>query len=196
MFPTALLIASLLLTVSVAANHIVVRDAPVSLSLTRRLNITNSLDLIRRDRARMKHLVALGKAEKSGASTQETTASITVTNGAIDYVASVGVGSPPTYCGSHCFNYGMDSYTYFVDTLIVDTGSSNTWIGAEKHYVKTKTSVQTRDSVVSVLSLSNLWAKLYRSCQSVSYGTGLFFGKFPRFTAICDIYTLSQVPST
>src|SRR6266446_6981724 len=40
----------------------------------------------------------------------------------------------------------------FLDDLIVDTGSSNTWVGANKPYTKTNTSVKTDDSVVSVMS--------------------------------------------
>ena len=35
-----------------------------------------------------------------------------------------------------------------IDSLIIDTGSSNTWVGAGKPYVKTSTSVQTKDRVV------------------------------------------------
>ncbi|KAF8930621.1 hypothetical protein BGZ52_000891 [Haplosporangium bisporale] len=46
------------------------------------------------------------------------------------YVASVGIGSPATQYD-----------------LIVDTGSSNTWVGANKPYVKTSTSQQTSNSV-------------------------------------------------
>jgi hypothetical protein len=53
----------------------------------------------------------------------------------------VGVGSPAT--------------TY---DLIVDTGSSNTWVGAGKAYVKTSTSKQTSNRV------------------SVTYGSGSFSG--------------------
>ncbi|KAJ8591317.1 acid protease [Rhizopogon salebrosus TDB-379] len=44
------------------------------------------------------------------------------------FSASVGVGSPPTYY-----------------TLLVDTGSSNTWVGANKSYEKTSTSQDTGD---------------------------------------------------
>ena len=45
-------------------------------------------------------------------------------------VASVGVGSPPT-----------------LYNLIIDTGTSNTWVGAGTAYVQTSTSQQTSDSV-------------------------------------------------
>ncbi|KZT08682.1 acid protease [Laetiporus sulphureus 93-53] len=57
-------------------------------------------------------------------------------------IVQVGVGSPATYY-----------------SLIVDTGSSNTWVGADKAYVKTSTSENTGDSV------------------SVSYGSGSFSGE-------------------
>jgi len=48
----------------------------------------------------------------------------------VAYIASVGVGSPPT-------NYD----------LIIDTGSANFWVGSIKPYVETSTSHQTPDSV-------------------------------------------------
>jgi len=58
------------------------------------------------------------------------------------YLATIGIGTPPT-------NY----------TVIVDTGSSNTWIGANQDYVQTSTSQATGDQV------------------SVSYGSGFFIGE-------------------
>ncbi|KAG2143546.1 acid protease [Suillus bovinus] len=57
------------------------------------------------------------------------------------YTTSVGVGSPPTY-----YN------------LIVDTGSSNTFVGTGTPYVKTSTSIFTHEKV------------------NVTYGTGYFRG--------------------
>ncbi|KAG2046900.1 acid protease [Suillus hirtellus] len=59
----------------------------------------------------------------------------------IQYTTSVGVGCPPTY-----YN------------LIVDTGSSNTFVGTGKKYVRTSTSVSTGQNV------------------SVTYGSGFFSG--------------------
>ncbi|EMD38104.1 hypothetical protein CERSUDRAFT_152732 [Gelatoporia subvermispora B] len=67
---------------------------------------------------------------------------VAATNEAIQYVATVGVGTPPT-------DY----------TLIVDTGSSNTWVGAGKPYVKTNSSHDTGQQV------------------SVTYGSGSFSGE-------------------
>jgi cathepsin E len=52
MFPTALLTVLLPLVVCIAANPIVVRRAPVSLPISRRLNITGAHDLVYKDQAR------------------------------------------------------------------------------------------------------------------------------------------------
>lgn len=59
----------------------------------------------------------------------------------VQYTASIGVGSPATY-----YN------------LVVDTGSSNTFVGTGKKYVRTKTSIPTNQEV------------------NVTYGTGFFSG--------------------
>lgn len=40
-----------------------------------------------------------------------------------------------------------------LDTLLLDTGSSNTWVGAGKKYVKTSSSMPTSDSVVCPMYL-------------------------------------------
>ncbi|KAF9316541.1 hypothetical protein BG003_001844 [Podila horticola] len=72
--------------------------------------------------------------------------SVPLENRAVAHIASIGVGSPPTY-----YN------------LIVDTGSSNTWIGATTAYVETSTSSQTGDSVSE-------------SIIRVEYGPGSFSG--------------------
>ncbi|KAI0755096.1 acid protease [Daedaleopsis nitida] len=79
-------------------------------------------------------------------------AGVDVTDAGVTYTTSVGVGNPPT-------DY----------TLLIDTGSSNTWVGADKRYVKTKTSTSTGQSV------------------NVSYGSGSFSG-----TEYTDTVTLSS----
>ncbi|KIY62840.1 acid protease [Cylindrobasidium torrendii FP15055 ss-10] len=66
----------------------------------------------------------------------------TVQNVATVYTASIGIGEPATQY-----------------TLLIDTGSSNTWIGANQTYKETDTSKDTGDTV------------------SVSYGSGSFSGK-------------------
>ncbi|EIW80837.1 aspartic proteinase [Coniophora puteana RWD-64-598 SS2] len=79
-------------------------------------------------------------AAKSGNGKRD--ASLGVSNTGTTYTASVGVGSPPTQY-----------------KLIVDTGSSNTWVGVNGVYVQTSTSHATSDKV------------------SVTYGSGSFSGQ-------------------
>ncbi|KAF8158022.1 aspartic peptidase domain-containing protein [Crassisporium funariophilum] len=67
--------------------------------------------------------------------------SIDVTDAAVTYTLPVGVGNPPT------------EYT-----LLIDTGSSNTWVGADKPYKTTSTSKDTRKEI------------------TVTYGSGSFSG--------------------
>ncbi|KDQ62683.1 hypothetical protein JAAARDRAFT_121181 [Jaapia argillacea MUCL 33604] len=69
----------------------------------------------------------------------------------VTYTASVGVGNPSTQY-----------------TLLIDTGSSNTWVGAGQAYTPTSSSQSTGDSV------------------NVSYGSGSFSG-----TEYTDTVTLS-----
>ncbi|KAG6865697.1 hypothetical protein C0993_007883, partial [Termitomyces sp. T159_Od127] len=142
MFPASLL-STLLLVFTVSANPIVVRESQVKLPLARRLNVTSVHNLLRHDVARAKFLRARAEAKLSGTSDFDTRAVINeqVDNQAVTYIASIGVGSPAT--------------TY---ELLVDTGSSNTWVGATTPYFVTGTSVET-DNLVSV-----------------TYGSGFFSG--------------------
>jgi cathepsin E len=151
MFLTASLtvLRFLLLAVGISANPIVIRQAPVSLLLARHLNITGSNDLIRKDQARAKNLVTVCQEKYSGATRPGAIVSVGVTNIGIIYEAHVGVGSPATSCelrralqASHEFSHLL------LDTLLIDTGSSNTWLGAGEAYVRTTTSVQTSNNVV------------------------------------------------
>ncbi|KII94442.1 hypothetical protein PLICRDRAFT_99960 [Plicaturopsis crispa FD-325 SS-3] len=91
------------------------------------------------DRARAAALRANAIAKKNGKRDGE---SFNVNNTAVTYTASVGVGSPATQY-----------------TLLIDTGSSNTWVGAATKYSKTSTSKDTGSTV------------------SVSYGSGSFSGE-------------------
>ncbi|KAG0276487.1 hypothetical protein BGZ96_003258 [Linnemannia gamsii] len=75
-------------------------------------------------------------------------------NQAISYIASVGIGSPPT-------NYN----------LIVDTGSSLTWIGANKAYVQTSTSQPTTNTFS--LSESSISASGDMYTDQVTLASGL-----------------------
>ncbi|EJD44881.1 family A1 protease [Auricularia subglabra TFB-10046 SS5] len=112
-------------------------DAPLHTTpITKKVNLGNLKGFVGRDRARAQHL---GNKHKSGK--VHSRQSVNVTNEAVTYLAAIAVGSPAS--------------TY---NLIIDTGSSNTWLGANKKYTKTSTSTSTGKRV------------------SVSYGSGSFSG--------------------
>ena len=150
------LLALTLAAVAVSAKPIVIRDAPVTLAIARRFNTTGVVNLLKADQSRAQVLKARSQASDL-ASTSALDAvlaagvDVPVTNGAVVYTASVGVGSPAT--------------TY---DLIIDTGSSNTWIGAGKSYVKTSTSVDTGARVVSVSQRSHPFSRM--GCSSCERG--------------------------
>ncbi|KAH9008849.1 acid protease, partial [Lactarius deliciosus] len=112
--------------------------------------------IIARDRARAQKFFAgvqpHGPNAHNPLSRDATGDTIDVTDTGVTYTASVGVGSPAT-------DY----------TLLIDTGSSNTWVGADKEYHQTRTSNNTGKSV------------------SVRYGSGSFSG-----TEFTDQVTLSS----
>ncbi|OJA14412.1 hypothetical protein AZE42_07676 [Rhizopogon vesiculosus] len=86
-----------------------------ALKLAVKINSSGIKNIVAADRARVQALI------KSGGSP-----SISAANAQLLYTTEVGVGTPPTY-----------------HKLLVDTGSSNTWIGANQSYVKTTTSKDT-----------------------------------------------------
>ena len=125
--------------VAVSATPIVMRDSFVTFPLARRLNLTGAANIVKADQARAKVLKA--RSQASHVSPVDTATGkmfldigVPVTNQAVMYTVNVGVGTPPT-------NY----------ELIVDTGSSNTWVGAGQRYITTSSSVNTGEEVVSLL---------------------------------------------
>ncbi|KAF9245853.1 aspartic peptidase domain-containing protein [Melanogaster broomeanus] len=142
MFPAASLLTTLLLALSIVATPVEVRSPHVTLPFAKRINTSGgAINLVEHDQLRATALKDRAAAIQSG-KVDRRTASIAVTNEAVSYVAAVSVGSPAT--------------TY---SLIVDTGSSNTWVGAETAYTATSTSHNTGQPV------------------AVSYGSGSFSGE-------------------
>ncbi|KAG1783686.1 aspartic peptidase domain-containing protein [Suillus placidus] len=137
MFPAASLLTILLLALSIAGSRFEVGNSPITLPIARRLNTSGgTINLLQHDKAR-----AAALKDHSISTHDRRAGSIPATNDAIGYTAAIGVGSPAT--------------TY---TLIVDTGSSNTWVGATTPYKMTSTSVNTGQPVM------------------VDYGSGAFLG--------------------
>ncbi|EIN04506.1 aspartic proteinase [Punctularia strigosozonata HHB-11173 SS5] len=156
MFRSSALLSLLLLAIGGYATPVVREPSPVKLPFAVRFNngTNGALNIIEADRARINLIKEQGAAlaEKHENVHKRASYSVSVTNEAVTYIASIGVGSPAT------------SYD-----LIIDTGSSNTWVGAGKSYVKTSTSSSTGKSV------------------SVSYGSGSFSG-----TEYTDTVTISS----
>lgn len=138
MFPSKAFLSILFVAWSSAEASPLRPDAgKATLSFAARLNARGAVNVAAVDRARaqaMKQAGSTGKrAERS---------SFSISNAVVTYTAQVGVGSPAT------------EYT-----LLIDTGSSNTWLGANTPYYPTMTSVDTGNTV------------------AVSYGSGSFSGK-------------------
>lgn len=101
-----------------------------------------ALGIVEMDRTRLQAMIHRNRHGK-----RSTDPSVTATNSWFIDTVQVGVGSPPTYCRwtSHHFRCELNTTA---DTLIVDTGSANTWVGGDKNYVITSTSEDTGNFVV------------------------------------------------
>ncbi|KAI0710863.1 aspartic peptidase A1 [Earliella scabrosa] len=120
--------------------------------MAKRFNLTGTSTLLAADQLRVKNLHMQAKARLSPQPlSADAVINAPLDNRAVSYIAQVAVGNPST------------SYD-----LIVDTGSSNTWVGAGRPFVRTSTTVQTRDRV------------------AVDYGSG-----FVRGTEFLDTVTLA-----
>ena len=121
MFPTTLL-TTLLFTLSVAASPALLDKSPVTLPLSRRLNLTSVHNLVRHDQARAKGLIASVIAKVTGGLPHHNEP---IYNQAVSYTASVGVGSPPTTCKHYFFFQNFLSLyllDFEIDSLLIDTG--------------------------------------------------------------------------
>jgi cathepsin E len=149
MAPVASLLAAVVLASASLAKPVVIDGPLLSTSVTKRVNGTNLRGLVKRDQARAQ---ALLKGRGGSTFSEAVVSSIPATNEAVTYIANVGVGSPAT-------NF----------QLIVDTGSSNTWVGSGTKFTSTSTTTKTSSRV------------------SVTYGSGSFSG-----TEFIDRVTLSS----
>ncbi|KAG6329473.1 hypothetical protein ID866_9615, partial [Astraeus odoratus] len=97
MFRFAPLLAIVLLVLSIQASPIEVRTSPITLPVAKKISVGGGLrKLLEHDQARAAAIRGSVKDAASGTFDRRD-GSIPVTNAAIMYTASVGVGSPPTY---------------------------------------------------------------------------------------------------
>ncbi|OAX32261.1 acid protease [Rhizopogon vinicolor AM-OR11-026] len=99
-----------------AASHSRTIPTTAALRLAVKINSNGIKNIVAADRARVQALIQNGGNPSISAA--DTSPRL--------YTTEIGVGTPPTY-----------------HKLLVDTGSSNTWIGANQSYVKTTTSKDT-----------------------------------------------------
>ncbi|KAL4244017.1 peptidase A1 family protein [Abortiporus biennis] len=132
------LLTTLLLSLAVASTPTVIQDSLVTLPIAKRINANSKATILEHDQARAQELRRSHEGRQRDLNPRE---NVPAVNGVVDYTVKVQIGSPPT------------SYT-----LLVDTGSSNTWVGAGKPYRNTSTSAPTGQKV------------------SVVYGSGYFDG--------------------
>ncbi|KAI0760882.1 aspartic proteinase precursor [Trametes elegans] len=182
MFAVARLLAFVALTVTTAvvANPVVVRDSPVRSDVVRRRNgsRTSAQELLAHDQARARAFNTAGKEGlRNVADVFAVNAS--VVNSAYAYTVNVGVGTPPTQY-----------------SLLVDTGSSNTWIGARgKNYTKTGSSVDTGKQVVLAYGAGSFSGQEYldtvtigkNKLTNLSIGVASNVSHFDRYDGILGI---------
>ncbi|KAN0103724.1 aspartic peptidase A1 [Russula decolorans] len=113
------------LATSVVASPTADGDKLVSIPITKRISPAGMLNVVQKDNKRARFLL------KGGQQHESVTPDVPVNDAGNIYTADIGVGDPPTQY-----------------QLIVDTGSSNTWVGSNKAYIKTKTSIKTSDSFI------------------------------------------------
>ncbi|KAH9482175.1 Polyporopepsin [Psilocybe cubensis] len=154
--------AAVIFAGAVMASPVLISKSPVTLSLSRRVNTTSIHNLVRHDQSRAKQLrFATARSssppDASNFSKQrKDDVNVPADNQAVSYVASLEIGTPSSTSRPNTFS------------LIVDTGSSNTWFGAGTTKYISGTAEQDYDLV------------------AVQYGSGYFIGD-----EIHDVVTLA-----
>ena len=134
MFPTlfsALLTCTLTVPALASANPdpVLTRDSPLTLSFTRLadLGLATGHTLYQRDLRRAQSFKSRSDSEEGSETSKRAVISTPADNQVVSYIATVGVGSPPTQCrvtSSIIYTGAMDLMTcsFLVDSLIIDTG--------------------------------------------------------------------------
>ncbi|KAG2355661.1 aspartic peptidase A1 [Suillus spraguei] len=146
----SLLMTLTLLVLSTTGSLVEVRN--FTLPMTRRLKFSNVTELLQHDEARV--------AAFMDRSTHGRPAHVPLTNVCWGYSVSVGIGVPPT-----------------IYNLLVDTGSSVTWVGATTTYVRTGTSIETKEHVVVKYDSASFEGTLFK--DTVMFTEGLTITNVP-----------------
>ncbi|KAG2120499.1 aspartic peptidase domain-containing protein [Suillus discolor] len=151
MFSAAFLLTIILLALSTTGSPIEVSNSPITLPIARRLSALNgTINLLEQDRARVAALRLKGQNLKHGSR------GVPIANVATGYYIAVGIGTPPT--------------TY---DLIVDTGTSDTWIGAKKAYTRTSTSINTEEPMKVIYGSGSAYFDGFEYIDNFTFSSGL-----------------------
>src|SRR6267154_2225390 len=179
MILAASLSTTLLLTLSVAASPVDVRNSPITIPIYRRVNTFNgTMNILQHDEARVSVLKGL-----PASSLDRRDDTMVILNAAVKFVATVAIGSPPSDCKLNLERKiaAVNELSY-ADRLIVDTSSSVTWIGADEdsRYLETSTSVNLNQRVRVGYDYGTMSGDEYN--DTVTLGGGLVITK----KAICN----------
>ena len=88
------LAVALAVSSSAAGSYVQMRRSPITLPIARRLNTTGVRKVLQRDQIRAQNL----KMTATSSNVASGCVDMFIDDEAVDYVASIGVGSPPTFC--------------------------------------------------------------------------------------------------
>ncbi|EIW58439.1 aspartic proteinase from Irpex Lacteus [Trametes versicolor FP-101664 SS1] len=128
--------------------------------MAKRINATGSAKILEHDQARVRGLRARAAARASGHKLPTPggdSGNVPATNQVVDYVVDVNIGTPPT--------------TY---SLLVDTGSSNTWVGAGQPYEQTESTRETHNSVEVIYGSGGFIGTEFNDLVSLDSGLTIF----------------------
>ncbi|KAG2355623.1 aspartic proteinase [Suillus spraguei] len=170
MFPAASFLTLLLLALSITGSPVEIRNSPITLSIVGRLHFSNdTVNLLQHDQARAAALIR--NPSTRGLARRDI---FDLNSHSVVFITAVAIGSPPT--------------TY---NLVVDTGSSNTWVGLSTKYVVTETSVNTGQPVSADYPGGAFSGAAY--LDTVILGSGISINK--QSIGVAQIVSSSNIPT-
>lgn len=134
------------------AKPVIVRDNLIRLPFAKKVNITSPRQLVTHDQARATAFFNRRHDNVAGMRRQDVPA---IDSGTY-YAATVNIGTPGTPCESKILIMNNRILMFFEqDSLLIDTGSSNTFVGTNKLYQSSSSSVSTGHKEVCYLSTND-----------------------------------------